>query len=124
VPSAVFKAAFDRGGWKAMITASRAADPLVDPWAAALDGHTAQVLFLRWLAHFSGPLIADERGCGGTAAKAFPKLLQIMYGREQLSEEAILEWVASCSEGSLVSEAVAPLVEWLQQPDEESSDEE
>ena len=34
------------------------------------------------------------------------------------------KWVASCSEGSLVSEAVAPLVEWLQQSEEESGDEE
>ncbi|XP_028395934.1 eukaryotic translation initiation factor 5-like [Dendronephthya gigantea] len=60
-----------------------------------------------------------------------PRLLQLLYNKDFLEEEVLLEWAAKVSKkyvsketSSQIHEKAAPFIKWLQEAEEESSEEE
>jgi hypothetical protein len=107
-------------GFKAMIKSVKTYDALVK---SACPDTVSQEMALEWLETFAAAKLVD-----GENPKAVAKALHTMYELDQLGEEVVLAWHSRAMPLATplvesVKTAVQPIIDWLEESEEESEEE-
>lgn len=106
--------ALGSAGFKTLIKCVKTHDAAIKK---TVSNEGLQKTVLTWLEQHSSAAIA-----GGENPKAVAKVLMTMYEQDQVEEEVVLAWHGKCADQG-VKDAVQPIIEWLQEEDEDSDEE-